>query len=182
VFARHDAGIEKCLIVKLQLYRKGGHRPLYKQPESKFWWFQITTPEGKRIRKSAQTADRPEAEVVEKTFRMAVRREGPVGRLHAMLDAVLGLETKNTLGLDQVWRVYSEWVRATGKELEKTTPGARASALRRLTDWAKKECPAAQQVEAVGRAAATTFAASLADGGLFQRNRHTDNMSSAQCV
>ena len=144
---------------------------LYKQPKSKFWWFQIMTPEGKRIRKSTQTADRSKAEVVEKTFSMAVRREGPVDRLHAMLDAVLGMEAKKSLGLDQVWHLYTEWLRATGKELEKTTLTARAGALRRLSDWAKKDYPAAEQVEAVDRAAATAFAASLADEGMKGKTR-----------
>ncbi len=144
---------------------------LYKQPKSKFWWFQIMTPEGKRIRKSTKTDDRAKAEVVEKTFLMAVRREGPADQLHAMLDAVLGRAVKTSLGLDQVWHVYTEWLRATGKELEKTTLNGRSSALRRLSDWAKTDYPAAGQVEAVDRAAATAFAASLADEGMKGKTR-----------
>ncbi len=144
---------------------------LYKQPKSRFWWFQIMTPEGKRIRKSTLTADRAKAEVVEKTFLMGIRREAPVDRLHAMLDAVLGREARSTLGLDQVWHIYTEWIRATGKELERTTLNARECAVRRLADWAKTDYPAAAQVEAVDRAAATAFAASLADQEMKGKTR-----------
>jgi integrase len=143
---------------------------LYKQPSSKFWWFQIWTPEGTRIRRSTETDDRAKAEVVEKTFKMAIKREAPAQRLIDTLRALYGVE-EQSMGVGQVWSVYLEWLKASGKELVKTTLDKRALAVRRFTDWATSAYPAALHVAAVDRAAATAFAAYLAEQGMKGKTR-----------
>lgn len=143
---------------------------LYKQPGSKYWWFQIWTKDGKRIRKSTETDDRAKAEVVEKTFKMAIKREAPAQRLIATLQALYGVE-EQSMGIDQVWPVYLEWVKAAGKDLVKTTLDKRALAVRRFAEWAKTDYPAAAHVAAVDRAAATAFAAYLAEQGMKGKTR-----------
>ncbi len=145
--------------------------PLYKQPHCRFWWFQIRTPGGKRIRKSSGTTDRAKAEVIEKTFRMGLNREAPADRLHAMLDAVCGFTNKTRMTLDDVWPAYTEWMTAAGRELEKTTLDKRALAIRRLQTWAKTDYPAALEVAAIDRATATAYASYLAAQGLKGKTR-----------
>jgi len=145
--------------------------PLYKQPHCRFWWFQIRTPGGKRIRKSTGTTDRAEAEVIEKTFRMGLNREAPADRLHAMLDAVCGFTNKTRMTLDDVWPAYTEWLTAVDRVLEKTTLAKRDLAIRRLQTWAKTDYPAALEVAAIDRATATAYASYLASQGLKGKTR-----------
>jgi len=144
---------------------------LYKQPLSRFWWFQIHASGGKRIRKSTETTDRAKAEVIEKAFRMGLKREAPADRLHAMLDAVCGFTSKNRMTLDDVWPAYTEWLTAAGRVLEKTTLAKRDLAIRRLQTWAKTDYPAALEVAAIDRATATAYASYLASQGLKGKTR-----------
>ena len=144
---------------------------LYKQPKSRYWWFEIRKPDGTRIRKSTETSDRAKAEVIVRTFIMGVKREAPADRLHAMLDAVCGFTNKTRMTLDDVWPAYTEWLTAAGRELEKTTLAKRDLAIRRLQTWAKTDYPAALEVAAIDRATATAYASYLAAQGLKGKTR-----------
>ena len=57
---------------------------LYRQPGCKNWTFQIWTADRKRIRKTTETSDRAKAEIIERTFLMAVKGQAEPSRLHAM--------------------------------------------------------------------------------------------------
>ena len=143
---------------------------LYRQPGCKNWTFQIWTADRKRIRKTTETSDHAKAEIIEKTFRMAIKGQAEPSRLHAMLDAVCGV-TPTATSIDDVWPLYTDWLKTSGRELTKQSLANRAVSVRRFAKWAHKDYPAAVTLEAVGRAAATAFAAYLASTGAKGKTR-----------
>ena len=143
---------------------------LYKQPGCKNWTFQIWTKDRKRIRKSTETDDRAKAEIIEKTFLMAVRGQADRSRLHAMLDAVCGVEPTAT-SIDEVWTLYTDWLKTSGRELTKQSLANRAVSVRRFAKWTHEHYPAAASLERVDRAAATAFATFLANTGAKGKTR-----------
>ena len=64
---------------------------LYKRETSAFWWFQLYTPDGKKIRRSTGTADREKAAVIENTFKLAFAGTSTIDKLHALLDNIHGV-------------------------------------------------------------------------------------------
>ena len=53
---------------------------LYKRPLSQFWWFQIWTTEGQRVRKSTGTDDRAKAAIIEQACLMAYGKKTALRR------------------------------------------------------------------------------------------------------
>ena len=143
---------------------------LYKQETSKFWWFQLWTPERKRVRRSTGTEDRAQAAIIEQTFVMAYGKMSTPDKLHAMLDAVCGTSRKG-LPLEEVWPTYVKWLETSGKKNEEVTLRTRRTALVRLTAWTKDNWPSAKTAEAVDRAVAAAFATSLAAEGTKGKTR-----------
>ena len=143
---------------------------LYKQETSKFWWFQLWTPERKRVRRSTGTADKAQAAIIEQTFAMAYGKLATADKLHAMLDAVCGTSRKG-LPLEEVWPTYVKWLESSGKKNEEVTLRARRTALARLSKWTKDNWPSAKTAESVDRAVAAAFATSLAEAGTKGKTR-----------
>ncbi len=106
---------------------------IYRRPDSKFWWIATTLPNGKRLRQSAGTEDREDAEALlakltleayrerhfglkpERSWQEAVvrylavksmlRSFGDVQRICRMLDPYLGTLTLNQINGDVIWAV-----------------------------------------------------------------------------
>ena len=143
---------------------------LYRQPGCKNWTFQIWTADRKRIRKTTETDDRAKAEIIERTFLMAIKGQADRSRLHAMLDAVCGVEPTAT-SIDEVWTLYTDWLKTSGRELTKQSLANRAVSVRRFAKWTHEHYPAAASLERVDRAAATAFATYLASTGAKGKTR-----------
>ncbi len=143
---------------------------LYRQPGCKNWTFQIWTADRKRIRKTTETSDRAKAEIIERTFLMAIKGQAEPSRLHAMLDAVCGVKATAT-SIDDVWTLYTDWLKTSGRELTKQSLANRAVSVRRFAKWTHEHYPAAASLERVDRAAATAFATFLANTGAKGKTR-----------
>ena len=106
---------------------------IYRRPDSRFWWIATTLPNGKRLRQSAGTENREEAEALlakltldayrerhfglkpERSWQEAVvrylavksmlRSFGDVQRICRMLDPYLGTLTLNQINGDAIWSV-----------------------------------------------------------------------------
>lgn len=144
---------------------------LYKQPKSRYWWFQIRRKDGTKIRKSTETTDKEKAAFVERTFKMALKREEPVERLIESLRTLYGAKEQGAVELAQVWQIYDQWLTAASKSLERNTLRKRESAVRRFEDWVNANYPAAKNLKNVDRATATAFAEYLAKQGTKGKTR-----------
>ena len=106
---------------------------IYRRPDSRFWWIATTLPNGKRLRQSAGTENREDAEALlakltldayrerhfglkpERSWQEAVvrylavksmlRSFGDVQRICRMLDPYLGTLTLNQINGDVIWSV-----------------------------------------------------------------------------
>jgi integrase len=143
---------------------------LYKRPLSQFWWFQIWTTEGKRIRKSTGTDDKAKAAIIEQTFAMAYGKKTPAAKLHAMLDAVCG-SGRQSVALSELWPTHVKWIELSGKSILKHTLENRKYSIARFARWAEVNWPAAKTADSVDRAVAAAFAAFLADSGIMSNTR-----------
>ena len=143
---------------------------LYKRQYSKFWWFQIWTPDGKRIRKSTGTDDKEKAAIIEQTFLMAFGKKTTTQKLFAMLEAVCGNENKG-IPLIDVWPTYDRWVTVTGKKLVSGTMVGRKVAVNRFIVWTKENWPTAKTTSDTTRTVASAFASNLATKGIKATTR-----------
>ena len=87
-----------------------------------------------------------------------------------MLDAVCGVKATAT-SIDEVWPLYADWLKTSGRELTKQSLANRAVNVRRFAKWTRENYPAAVTLEAVDRAAATAFATYLASTGAKGKTR-----------
>ena len=143
---------------------------LYKRPLSQFWWFQIWTTEGKRVRKSTGTDDRAKAAIIEQTFLMAYGKKTPVAKLHAMLDAVCGTGRLG-VALSEVWPAYTKWIELSGKNIHKHTLDSRKYAIGRFVRWADANWPSAKTADSVDRTVAAAFSSFLANTKITSNTR-----------
>ena len=111
---------------------------LYKQPTSDMWWYSVYRGKGRpRVRGSTGTADRREAEAVERAVRMAVGGKTPRDRVVAVIDALMGADRVGEgLPLAGIWDVYRGWAEGEGVELSTTTWRQRRRAVERFAEWA----------------------------------------------
>ena len=144
---------------------------VYKQRKSRFWWVQVWTPDGSRIRRSSNTEDKAKAELLDKSLRMAYAKTSPVRAIHDLIDSIYGM-AHTGIQIGSVWEEYERWQKASGKTTSPITRRKRCSAIRRFAAWASEHWPSAQTAEDVDRQAAAAFAAWLADAGTKGKTRH----------
>lgn len=135
---------------------------IYKQNGSSKWWIKIYV-RGKPVRVSSGTADKKVAENIERTMRMGQRGGAPIDALHALLDSIAGAEdrNKNALPIENVFDVYSTFIRTTKKIVAPKTMDSRRRVASRLTEWVRALYPSASTAERVDRACAASYAESL---------------------
>jgi integrase len=152
-------------------YISGGKdMALYKQPGCKNWFFKIRSKDGKVMRRTTETDDRANAEIIEQTFRLAVQGRSTPSKLYAMLDAVCGKKVEST-SVSQILPLYSEWLTTSGRAIGKRTLDNRSGSVRRLTKWLSDHYPAADTLENIDRTAAAAFANHLAAQGTRAKTR-----------
>lgn len=137
---------------------------IYKKPNSRFWWYAVRSGKG-YLRGSTGTENEDVARSVEQTVRSAQKRTAPADRLHAVIDALIGVDRKSIGGLllAGVWGEYERHVRSVGKKLKPVTLGQRRQRCGNFAAWAKEHRPACETAEQVDRACAAAYAAHLAD-------------------
>jgi integrase len=143
---------------------------LYKRPLSQFWWFQIWTTAGKRVRKSTGTDDKAKAAIIEQTFVMAYGKKTPVAKLHAMLDAVCG-SSQQGVALSELWSTHTKWIELSGRSILKHTLDARKYSIARFVRWAEENWPSAKTADSVDRTVAAAFASFLATTSIMSNTR-----------
>ena len=143
---------------------------LYKQPGCKNWYFKIRDKNGRVIRRTTETEDRSNAEIIEQTFRLAVKGRSTPSKLYAMLDAVCGTQVETT-SVSQILPLYLEWLNTSGRAIGKRTQDNRVASVRRLVKWLGDHYPAADTLENVDRTAAAAFASHLASLGTRAKTR-----------
>lgn len=135
---------------------------IYKRSKSRFWWYAVR--QGKTIlRGSTGTENEDVARAVERSIYMAQKRTTPADKLHAMIDALLGVAPNAGLPLAGIWAEYERHLRTTGNNLKPRTLENRALSLGRFVRWATVERPVCDRAESVDRATAAAFADFLAD-------------------
>jgi len=144
---------------------------VYKQRNSRFWWVQVWTPDGSRIRRSSNTVDKAKAELLDKSLRMAYAKTSPVRAIHDLIDSIYGM-AHTGIQIGSVWAEYERWQRASGKTTSAITQRKRCAAVRRFAAWASEHWPSAQTAEDVDRQTAAGFASWLADAGTKGKTRH----------
>lgn len=144
----------------MAIYKRGGK-----------FWYMIYRPDGPLLRCSTGTGDEAVARAVEKTMTMAVKKQTDAGRLHAMIDALLGTPVVEGLPLDAVWGEYERFLRAKNTRLAKPTMDGRRHAAARFAKWSAKYYPAATCAEQVDRGCALAFAEWLAKKGTAGKTR-----------
>jgi hypothetical protein len=72
---------------------------VYRNRKSRFWWISVYRAGKSRVRVSSGTENRIEAEVMERTLKLAQGGTTPRARLHAALDALLGAEETGETGV-----------------------------------------------------------------------------------
>jgi len=151
---------------------------IYKQPHSANWFYKLTTRDGRVMRKTTGTADRDKAELIEKTFRLALKGTETPNKLHEMLDAICGI-TINTTPLEHILPEYEEYVKASGKDLVERTIENRRGSVRRLIRWIKEVGAGITELEQVDVQIASQFARYLANKGTCSKTRKDtiDNLS-----
>ncbi len=143
---------------------------LYQQPGCKNWYFKIRDKKGNVIRRTTETDDRANAEIIEQTFRLAVKGKSTPSKLYAMLDAVCGTQEEST-GISQILPLYLEWLNTSGRAIGKRTQDNRVGSVRRMTKWLTDHYPAADSLETIDRTAAAAFATHLASQGTRAKTR-----------
>ncbi len=143
---------------------------VYKRKESKFWWYSIYKTGGGYVVGSTGKEKKSETEAVEKVIRLAHQGETSADRLHAMIDALVGVK-RDGLPLDGVWEVYEGWARGVGRGLAETTCRMRRRAVERFSTWAKENWPSVSFAGGVNRACAAGFASWLEAQGARGKTR-----------
>jgi len=136
---------------------------IYKQPKSKFWWYAVR--KGSRyLRGSTGTENEDVARSIEKAVRSAQKRSTPADKLHAVIDALVGVDRKSIDGLllAGVWGEYERHVRTVGKKLKPITLDQRRQRCVNFSTWAKANRTACETAEQVDRACAAAYATFLA--------------------
>lgn len=138
---------------------------LYKRPYSQFWWIQIHTPDGRRVRMSSGTADKEKAAIIEQTFLLAHGKKTRFEKLVAMLQTVCGEENPG-IPLLEIWPIYTRWVSTSGKTLVPATLSCRKTIVQRFLKWTTEHWPAAKSTNDITRQVAAAFADHLAASGI----------------
>ncbi len=147
---------------------------IYKQKASALWWIAIYRQGRPRIRVSSGTRNRSEAEVIERTLKLAHAGTTPRQRLHAALDALMGADNDSApaLPLTGIWDAYTVAARAAGlPALSNTTARLREGACKRLARWTAEHWPRAKSMQSVDRACAFAFADYLLKEGAGDKTR-----------
>ena len=71
---------------------------IYKKQNSRFWWYAVRQGR-KYLRGSTGTENEAIARSVEQAVKSAQKRTTPADRLHAVIDALLGSDKRETQGL-----------------------------------------------------------------------------------
>ena len=145
---------------------------LYKKPNSRFWWYAVRKGQ-KYIRGSTGTENEDVAHSIEQAVRSAQKRTAPADRLHAVIDALIGVDRKAALGLllAGVWGEYERHVRTSGKHLAKITLDQRRQRCVNFAAWAKEHRPACETAEQVDRACCAAYADHLAESKTSGKTR-----------
>lgn len=132
---------------------------IFKKPNSRFWWYAVRNGE-KYLRGSTGTENADIARAVEQTIRSAYKRTAPADRLHAVIDALVGVDRKSTDGLllAGVWGEYERHVRTVGKKLKPITLDQRRQRCCNFATWAKSNRTACETAEQVDRSCAAAYA------------------------
>jgi len=135
---------------------------LYRRKFSKNWWIKIYV-RNIMVRVSSGTSDKNTAENIERTLRMGQGGNAPIDTLHILLDSLSGVESrnKNAVPIENVFDVYSTFLRTTKKIVASKTLDSRRRVASRLTEWVKEVYPSASTAERVDRACAAAYAESL---------------------
>jgi integrase len=149
---------------------------IYQPRESRRWWVSIYRPGKPRFRQSTGTEIREEAELIERTMRLAYLGKTPRQRLHAALDALLGPdgEQQGGLPLQSAWEAYQHAQAASGnRPLSPLTAAQRRAVVRRFARWTTEHWPRAKTMQDVDRQCAFAFSDMLHKSGATAKTRAT---------
>lgn len=147
---------------------------IYKQKGSRYWWLSVWRKDRPRLRISSGTESREEAEIIERTLRLAHGRATPRQRLIATIDAILGADgsAENGAPLSGLWEAYRAASAASGgRKPSELTDRNRRQACKRLADWAAEHWPKARTMQEVDQAVAFAFGDWLAKDGASAKTR-----------
>lgn len=145
---------------------------LYRKIKSGVWYYSIYVPgREKRLRGSCGTTVREEAEIVERTMRLAAGHQSSRDRLVRVIEALFDGENPDPLPISaaafEVERIQS----MSGRTLAESNIKAKRVNLRRLADWCRRNWPSVADIRDVDRACAQMFARSLAKSGTSAKTR-----------
>ena len=155
---------------------RGKVMAIYQRRESKCWWVSIYRPGQTRWRQSAGTEVKQEAELIERTMRLAYAGKTPRQRLHAAIDALLGPDSERQAGLplSGVWEAYAHAQEVSGsRPLSPLTAAQRRAVVRRFAKWTAESWPKAKTIQEVDRPCAFAFADALHRSGVTAKTRAT---------
>lgn len=135
---------------------------LYKKKNSRFWYAKVYVARlGKALAFSTGKEERAEAEEVERAFRNAQNRNVAPEKIHAIVDALYGEESRKTDGvrLSNAFSRYESALECAGKTTIRRTLLYKRTVLKRLLEWIGLNNPATVYVSEVTRVLAGRFAA-----------------------
>ena len=150
---------------------------IYRKYDGGVWHFSVYVPGlKKRLRGSCGTTNRDEAELIERSMRLAATKQSPRARLIRLINAMFPEEAEEkpsapvSLLVEEVARCRE----LSGHVLAETSARIQGRRLRMFVRWCATRYPRAQTIHDVDRVCAQAYSSYLASMGKACKTRHNE--------